>query len=326
MNNLLKTAASLFFILTCLLITPSVYADPTESVRVWSFNMEGWRHQLPDHLMEKRYESFLEQKEVINEIPDLIATQEDFGWTLSDFVPALQAKKPGTTFEEYGRSRNAGVTPAETNAIVYNQSRFKLVPEIAAIQNTLHTLPSLILPAQGKDPAYPLCDSYVTHDNLTCQLLKGAGRDTYARIMTWGIFQEISNPGVIVIFTSTHQSLDAIDQPMEQQRFALIVNELIKQVQYYHKGITPIVIMAGDYNTPNNFKMLNDTLDSVLKNGKIISWQDPSLLFTVSPDSILSNAPSTGRVNYFNPAIDVTDHGPIAETVMFDPGMLQPKE
>lgn len=318
MNKFFKATTSIFFILFSIVITPVVHADPTDSVRVWSFNMQGWNHQ---YAMEKRYESFLDQKEV----PDLIATQENFGPTLSDLVPALQVKKPGAVFGIYGRSRGAGVTPQETNAIIYNQSRWKLVPEIEAIQNGLHALPALILPAEGKDPAYPLCDSYVSNANLTCQLLKGAGRDTYARIMTWGIFQEISNPEVIVIFTSTHQSLDAIDQPMEQQRFALIVNELIKQVQYYHKGITPIVIMAGDYNTPNNFSVLNNTLDSVIKNGKIVSWQDPSLLFTADPDSIFSNASSAGRIDYHGAQYGITDHGPIAETVMFDPATLQPK-
>ena len=77
----------------------------------------------------------------------------------------------------------------------------------AQIQNDLHAV-------------FNHCDVYNKNNtginSLTCQLV--TGHDNYARIITWGIFQEKTNPNNIIIFTSTHHALNTLADQTTQQK------------------------------------------------------------------------------------------------------------
>lgn len=316
----MKKLFSQLIILTIALIatlSTAAYASTNAaSVRVWSFNMEGWNHQAPKP-MQTLYTNFLNQNQIANDIntPDFIATQENYRDTYNYFLLTLQTIKPAANFQQYGRKREgvADKNPDETNAIIYNSTRWTLIPQFAQIQNDLHAV-------------YSHCDVYNRNNtginSLTCQLL--TGHDNYARIITWGIFQEKTNPNNIVIFTSTHHALNTLaDQTTQQKQVADITNKLIAEVKNFYPSIKPTVIMAGDYNTPNLDSLRNNFLDTLIgKDDKPAQWNT----YLIHPDAILSNAPTSNSINYFSSGGNtVTDHGPIAETVTLDPNTLQPR-
>ncbi len=296
------------FILITSMLSTSLYASINpSSIRVWSFNMEGWSHQ---HPMQAAYTNFLNQNKIAEDtnIPDFIATQENFGNTQSDFIRALNALKPPVLFEQYGRARGGANSPAETNSIIYNKTRWMLISQYPTIENNLSVIANL------------RCDKYTSLNSLTCQLI--TGHDNYARIITWGIFQEIANPNNIVILTSTHNALNTLqDQANQQQQVASIVNKLVQQVGIFYPNITPTVVMAGDYNT-TSFKVLLDNVDTLVdKTGKPAAWG----VYSQQPDSILDNAMNSAQINY-HPGETITDHGPIAETVTLIPNALTPRK
>src|SRR5688572_28429606 len=213
-----------FIILTTALIAnlnTEVYADTNvATVRVWSFNMEGWNHQAPKD-MQTLYLNFLNRNKIADDIntPDFIGTQENYRNTYNYFLLALKTIKPSANFQQYGRKREGfgDKNPDETNAIICNGTRWALIPQFAQIQNDLHAV-------------FNHCDVYNKNNtgmnSLTCQLV--TGHDNYARIITWGIFQEKTNPNNIVIFTSTHHALNTLaDQTTQQKQVADITHKLI---------------------------------------------------------------------------------------------------
>ncbi len=283
----------LIFVFAISFLASFSYAD---TIRVWSFNMDGSHHQ---RSTTDDYRSFLNSGLKAGSYPDFIATQENFGTTQVGLIYALNSiKSPTHDYEQYGRSKGGPNLSSETNAIIYNKYRFTLIPEIISIENDLAAM------GQG-------CDQYTNTNNLTCQL--DPGHDGNYRIITWGIFQERSNNKNIVIFTSTQNALStAEDQQNQQKRTAIIINKLIERVKYFYPGVVPTVVMAGDYNT-DKFNGLYDNLDPLTQG----SWS--SNLYTVMPTTIFVNAAVLGKIDYHSDDPNIANHGPIAETITLNP-------